>query len=380
ELRDVVAEALARRTPLRVLGRGSWADAGRPVGADRTLSVAALDGIVDYVPGDLTLTARAGTSLATLQRAVRAEGQWLPLEPWGGDDGSLGATLATATAGPTAAALGLPRDLVLGLQAVTGTGDVVRGGGRVVKNVAGFDLVRLLTGAWGTLGVLTEATVRLRALPEVDETLALPAPPLQQLGIWLARLRELPLVPLAAELLNDAMAAALALGDTPQLVVRLGGNADAVAAQRAALGELGDLTVLDGDLWARLRRADHAAGMVLRLSAPPAVVARLWLDVQRLHDALDGAVRAHASVARGVVRVVLDGAPGLADARLVDLLGARPRDGVVRIFERLPAPLWPVLAPSAVDDRLSRRVRDAFDPHRLLNPGILGEAALESVA
>src|SRR4029453_16598216 len=98
------------------------------------------------------------------------------LAPWGGDAGSLGATAATATAGPMSGALGTPRDIVIGLEAVTGTGDVVRGGGKVVKNVAGFDLTRLMVGAWGTLGIVTEVSVRLRALPEREATVAVAAP------------------------------------------------------------------------------------------------------------------------------------------------------------------------------------------------------------
>jgi glycolate oxidase FAD binding subunit len=373
ELRDAVLDAASHRAPLRVLGRATWADAGRPVHARHALSTVALRGIVDYVPGDLTLTARAGTPLAELQAAARAEGQWLPLEPWGGDDGSLGATLATATAGPFAAALGLPRDTVLGLEAVTGTGDVVRGGGRVVKNVAGFDLVRLLTGAWGTLGVLTEATVRLRAVPEADETLAVAAPAADLTG-WLDRLRRLPVAPLATELLNDAMARTLALPPATQLLVRLGGNADAVAAQRSALAGLGDAAAVDAEIWARLRGADAGGAVVFRLSAPPADAAHLWTHAHLLRDALGDGVRVHASIARGVVRVTLPPAP---DELLSDALGGGARDDVRRIFERLPAPLWPRLAPGPADDRLSRRVRDAFDPYRLLNPGIFGEAPME---
>src|SRR5439155_9619738 len=102
-------------------------------------------GIVEYVPGDLTLTARAGTTLAEIRDATAAEQQWLALDPHGSDDGTIGATVATASAGPLATAFGTPRDLVLGVEFLTGGGALARGGGRVVKNVAGFDLVRLLT-------------------------------------------------------------------------------------------------------------------------------------------------------------------------------------------------------------------------------------------
>ena len=132
-----------------------------------------LSGITEYVPGDLTLTARAGTTLGEIRDATAAHGQWLALDPYGADEGTIGATIATASAGPLSTFFGGPRDLVLGVEFVTGDGVVARGGGRVVKNVAGFDLTRLITGSWGTLGVVTEVTLRLHARPRGDETFAL---------------------------------------------------------------------------------------------------------------------------------------------------------------------------------------------------------------
>ena len=165
-------DAAQRGAPLRIVGRGTWLDAGRPVRATETLSTRELSGITEYVPGDLTLTARAGTTLGEIREATAAHGQWLALDPSGSDDGTIGATIATASAGPLVTFFGAPRDLVLGVEFVTGAGVVARGGGRVVKNVAGFDLTRLLTGSWGTLGVITEVTVRLHARPEADESVA----------------------------------------------------------------------------------------------------------------------------------------------------------------------------------------------------------------
>ena len=371
-LQATVREAVAARTPLRVRGRGRWLDAGRPVRADRALDVGSHAGIVEYVPGDLTLTAAAGTPLAELQAAARAEGQWVPIEPWGGDAGTLGATLATATAGPTSGAVGLPRDVVLGVTVITGTGEVVRGGGRVVKNVAGFDLVRLMVGAWGTLGAIVEATVRLRALPERDETLAVAVPPPAGLDAWLARLRALPVAPLALELVSDGLAAALGLPPRAALLVRLAGNADTVTGQRRALAALGDAPDAPADVWTRLREAEPARAATLRYSAAPARLALPWGEALRAAAATPDAAAAivHASVARGVVRLVV---PAGDDAALAIALGERAPAGVTRLAERLPAALWPRLAPTAADDRLSRGVRRAFDPVHLLNPGVLGE-------
>ncbi|HEY0971444.1 MAG TPA: FAD-binding protein [Gemmatimonadales bacterium] len=369
DVQSAVREAAAASRRLRIVGRGGWLQAGRPVQADGALDVSALSGVVEYVPGDLTLTALAGTTLAELRAVARAEGQWLPLDPWGGDDGTLGATLATATAGPSSGALGLPRDLVLGVAFVTGTGELVRGGGRVVKNVAGFDLVRLTVGAWGTLGVITEATVRLRALPEVELTLALAAPgDPRALGEWLARLRRLALVPVALELVNGALAARLGVGDASTLLVRLAGNEAAVAAQRAALAGHGDVAVVRDVVWDDLRVAEPGNAAVVRLSSRPAALAVCAAEAVRIASSLDEPALAHASVARGVVRMML---PTTSTETLASALGAPPV-GMSRILERLPAALWPRLAPSAVGDRLSPLVRRAFDPHHLLNPGILG--------
>jgi glycolate oxidase FAD binding subunit len=158
-----VRESAETARALRILGRGTWPDAGHPVYATVNLSLAHDTGIVAYTPGDLVLTVRAGTTLREIDSVLGAHDQWLPLDPDGGRDGTIGATVATGSYGPMAALYGTPRDQTLGMTAVTGLGDIVRPGGRVVKNVAGFDLTRLLVGSWGTLGVITEVTVRVRA-------------------------------------------------------------------------------------------------------------------------------------------------------------------------------------------------------------------------
>jgi glycolate oxidase FAD binding subunit len=371
-VRDVVRDAIARTAPLRIVGRGTWLDAGRPVADGQRVALDGLTGIVDYTPGDLTLTARAGTTLAEIAEATAANGQWLALAPWGGDVGSLGAAAATASAGPMSGALGTPRDNVIGLEVVTGTGDVVRGGGRVVKNVAGFDLTRLMVGAWGTLGVITEVSVRLRALPEVDATLALAAPnAATQLGALLTLLRTAPVAPLGLELLSASLAQRLGIGTETLLLARLAGNGESVTAQRDALGQVGDVVEIDGGIWNRLRAVEPASASVVRLSGTVGRFAETWNSAQRVAATVDGAF-AHATVLRSVVRVVVPDEDGTLPAAAADALGAQSRD--VRIFERLPAALWSSLAPTPVADRLSRGIRTAFDPHRLLNPGILGES------
>lgn len=376
EIAGRVRDAAERGAPLRIRGRGHWMWANRPVQAAAELSLADCTGITEYVPGDLTLTARAGTPLAEIADATREHGQWLALDPFGGDDGSIGATVATASSGPLATGFGTPRDQLLGVEFVTGAGDVVRGGGRVVKNVAGFDLVRLNTGAWGTLGVLTEVTVRLRALPAARETLALAvADDERALHELSTALRGLAPAPLACELLSADLAARAGLPPHATLLARIGGNPQSVGAQRDALAILGGGTapVVDDVVWHRLRTAGTAGDATWRLSRGPSRVAATWTAGRDALAPFAGAWM-HASPLRGTVRCTVPAAAW--DTGPFDhLLRAvtHPFDGA-RIAETLPAHAWPAM-PSPVMDRLSRGVRAAFDPHGVLNPGIMGAIA-----
>jgi glycolate oxidase FAD binding subunit len=257
ELAAIVRDAAAAARPLAVTGAGSWALAlGRVRSGATPVSMRALRGIVEYVPGDLTLTARAGTTLAEIEQATAAHGQWCPLFPWGTDDGTLGATFATGTTGPFRAALGAPRDLALGLEFVDGTGAIARGGGRVVKNVAGFDLTRLMVGSWGTLGIVTEISVRLRARPAVDRTLAVTCD-LSDANV-IARLeafRRGPYQPLGCVTLSEVQAGALALGDA-RVLVRVGGNAAFVDEGVRRLATVGSVVEVGAELWSSYRALD----------------------------------------------------------------------------------------------------------------------------
>jgi glycolate oxidase FAD binding subunit len=373
DVRDLVRECAAERAGLRIVGRGHWLDAGRPVRATRSLALDGLTGIIEYTPGDLTLTARAGTTLGEIARVTGAERQWLALDPFGASSGSLGATVATASAGPLAHTFGTPRDAVLGVEAVTGTGALVRAGGRVVKNVAGFDLTRLFTGAWGTLAVLTEVTVRLRALPDCVESYAVAAPETAEaLAALLHSTREASVAPISLELVNGALARRLGLEPRAWLLVRLAGNAQSVRAQSDLVRGLGDAVPIPASTWSALREVEPDSASVVRLSRASSSFAACWVATR---EALGGAADAllHGSPGRGIVRCVLPaGSAGSRDERLERLM----RVDAVRIAERLPAEWWgrEVVA-SAVGDRLSRGVKQSFDPSNILNPGLLGEAS-----
>ena len=367
DVAEAVAAASARGQALRLVAGGTWLDAGRPVREAITLDLSALSGIVEYTPGDLTLTARAATPLATIAAATAAHGQWLSLDPFG-TGGTLGATLATASAGPLAATIGRPRDVALGIEVVSGAGERIRAGGRVVKNVAGFDLVRLQVGAWGTLGVITEATVRLRATPAVDRTVSLTLPQLPAAAAEsLRRLRHLAFTPPAAELLNAPLAGALGLEAEPVVLVRVSGNAEAVSAQLAAIAALGRTQDAPPGVWDALARAEPSGASVVRCSTTPSNLAELWHRILAALPAGHGL--AHATPDRGVVRVILGPDVGPDPA---DLLRVLPT-GAARVVERATPAEWAGVEPYAAD-RHSARLRAAFDPAGILNPGILGVA------
>ncbi len=160
--------ATAERWRVRVQGSGNWMPQDGP--ADLILSTSALRDITDVSVPDLVATAQAGVSWGTLRRELADGGAWLAHDP-PGSDRTLGSVLVTGTAGPLRAGYGSLRDHVLGLTVVTGDGRVVRTGGRVMKNVAGYDLAKLVAGSFGAFGVVTSVHLRLRATPRVDITL-----------------------------------------------------------------------------------------------------------------------------------------------------------------------------------------------------------------
>lgn len=233
---------------VRIRGAGRWLDAGHAVPAAHDLRLDAFAGVRRYVPDDLTISVGAATTIAELRAATAARGQWCPLEPWGDDAGSVGATIATATNGPFAEALGRPRDLVLGLECVDGLGRIVQAGGRVVKNVAGFDLTRLCTGSWGTLAVITEVHLRLRARPAADRSFAV-----GETTPEFDALRRGPYAPAAALQVDAADAAALGLSPSSRWVLRSIGHPSFVAEFERRLRACGRIEPVDGAAWTAVR-------------------------------------------------------------------------------------------------------------------------------
>jgi glycolate oxidase FAD binding subunit len=362
EVAEIVRDAAAERRPLAVRGGGT-----RTIGGDvdgQPLATAGLAGITLYEPGALTLVVRAGTPLAEVEAALAAEGQHLPFEPWDarpltGRNGvpTIGGVAATNASGPRRIQAGAARDSLIGVRVVDGTGAVVKNGGRVMKNVTGLDLVKLMAGSHGTLGVLTELSFKVLPRPETTATLVLDG--------------------LDPEAAGRAMRAALATPfqvsgaahragpDGPETLLRLEGFAASVAHRarelaRALAGHGAGRVVEGPGPWAELRDAAAFAGrdgavwrVSVRPSDGPALGPRLG-GAEVIYDWGGGLLWVLAPEDLDL-RAAMTGLPGHATlVRASD--AAKARWGV---FHPEPAPVA----------ALAARLRAKFDPASILNPG-----------
>jgi glycolate oxidase FAD binding subunit len=351
---------------IRPRGGGSWwADA--PPGSD-VVSAAALDTISDFDPADLVVTAGAGVRMDALASRLAARGAFLALDPPGSPGRTLGGVLGAGGAGPLAASYGTARDQVLGLVVVAGDGTVLRLGGRVVKNVAGFDLAKLVVGGHGGFGLIAEAHLRLRARPRADVTAgwlgALPSIVRAAAGVLAAGGQSA-----ALEVVSPPLARALGWGDGWALLARaLGARAAAdeeLAIVAAAAAATRAATTAEGDaVWTAWRREVGGWPVVLRIGADPAS----WADAVALAERRVGSLLgASVTVPRGTVRV---GAPTLeaSAARRLRADAAARRWPVTLeradALTRSAVGVWGALPAAA--ERLTRHLRDVFDPAGVL--------------
>jgi glycolate oxidase FAD binding subunit len=261
EIQAQVTSAYEQEKPLRIIGGDSKAFYGGEL-IGEPLSLAEHSGIVSYEPSELVVTVRSGTPLKELQSVLAAQGQMLPFEPphFGGS-ASIGGTIACGFSGPRRPFAGAARDFVLGCKVLTGKGDIVSFGGQVMKNVAGYDVARLMTGALGTLGVLLEISLKVLPMPEQEVTLSMPLSTAEALDVMCARATK-PLPLTAASF--DGEAVNLRLSGAPSAIK---------AAQRKIAGEVLEF----GErYWQEVREQEHyffqSALPLWRLSLAPATL------------------------------------------------------------------------------------------------------------
>jgi glycolate oxidase FAD binding subunit len=353
----IIDDACASGGKLEIGGGFTRADFGAPGRQVERLSLRNLSGIIDYDPAELVLTAYAGTPLAEIQEAVAVRGQGLSFEPYGAPGATIGGVIGAGAAGSRRVSAGGVRDHLLGFKAISGRGDRFLGGAKVVKNVTGYDLPKLMCGAWGRLAVMTEVTLKV-----------LPRPPEQLTLAWHGLGDDAALALLRANLRLPADVAAAAYwpltsGRPSLAVVRLEGVGPSIAARAARLreafeahGSPEDLSAaaaetlwsglvagaaLQGDvpLWRILLPSGQTAGFVRRLAGFGAV----WI----------------ADWAGGLIWAALDGHEDALRAAAQDVGGhATLASAPAAVRARIPA-LHP--QPPAIE-ALSARIRRAFDP------------------
>lgn len=354
-LRAQLLEALGDGRPVRLQGGGTHAFYGNPMPAARSgpllLDCRQYSGIVHYDPSELVVTVRCGTPLAELEALLARQGQCLAFEPpHFAPGGTVGGMVATGLSGPRRMSVGAVRDFILGTVLLSAAGEPMRFGGEVMKNVAGYDVSRLLVGSLGILGMIAEVSLKVLPRPRADQTLCLAmdeAEAIRRCNQW----GGMPL-PLAATLWHEGM-----------LYLRLCGAGQAVRAAAALMGgELLD-SAAAASLWMSVRNQRHPffwqAGPLWRLSVP-ATAAPLALPGQVLTE-WGGALRwyvppADAGVTPGVLREVAARAGGSATLFRADEAHAQ-----VARFHPLPA----------ASQLIQQRLKQAFDPAGLINPGRL---------
>ncbi|HEX6188063.1 MAG TPA: FAD-binding protein [Pyrinomonadaceae bacterium] len=378
----------AAREGLAVVPAGArtFVDAGNLLArADVILSTRRMDRMIAHEPADLVATAEAGLTLTEFQKQLAQNGQWLPIDP--ADDGSatLGGIVATGSSGPQSFGYGPLRSFVIGLRVVLADGRQIKAGGRVVKNVAGYDLCKLFTGSFGTLGLITEVTFKLRPLPV--ETRTIVAVGSREALLVAGRLAAVNSFPVAVEVVSPLLAENLAL-QTPAgkglLLIRFAGSARTVITQTAqALKTLREgfrCALYDNDaaLWQVLGtaplQANHDLGWSARVR--PTELPALVDEIARLEsdDAWHSSVRWHASAGDGRVRVMarsplyhqeagrtLEGFRQTAEDRGGSLIVEKAPVEVKREFDA-----WGSFASAG---ELMQRVKEQMDPESVLSPG-----------
>ncbi len=385
ELSEMMRLASGERWRVIPAGAGTWLEMGaRPTRLDLVVSTAKMTRALEYEPADLTATVEAGVPLGAFNRKATEDRQFIPLDPFGDEHSTIGGVIATASSGPLRCAYGTPRDWLIGVAVVHADGRITRAGGKVVKNVAGYDLCKLYVGSFGTLAVIAEASFKLRALPSCEKTAVFYSRDAESLCSLVARITDSDVQPAAMELISPYDEASPPLdAEHFALVLRFLNETETIDWQVEEAARLGSglrhttLGEADAsDFWRAYHESETSprAECILKLSALPADLNALIADINRALP--QTRLRAHA--ANGVVRLHgdarwLDGRE--IEERLRELAEmrrlARTRGGQMVIL-RAPDEIknqidvWGEAGPT---EGLMRALKEKFDPHSLLNPG-----------
>ncbi|MEA5448000.1 FAD-binding oxidoreductase [Leptolyngbya sp. CCNP1308] len=350
----------------------SWGGVG--AGVDLIVSTARLNQVIDHAVGDMTLTAQAGVKLADLAPVLAQHNQFLAVDPAYSDQATLGGIVATGDTGSLRQRYGGLRDMLIGISFVRYDGAIAKAGGRVVKNVAGYDLMKLLTGSYGTLGIMSQLTFRLYPGQDQSKTVVITGA-VSAMDALVNAVRLSSLTPVALDVLSPALAARLGYGETFALLAQFQSIAPGVEEQvNALLAMIGmelSAKVLEGvedeQIWATARGAlfpqsEQQGAIVAKVGFPPAK-AMTWLD----HLPSGGVARIHAGSGIGTVRLPA------ATADLVEELRAicTASHGYLTLLEA------PLSLKKSVDvwgyngNALSvmKAIKAQFDPHNCLSPG-----------
>ena len=359
---------------------------------DLALDLSGMDGVVAYEPDDFTITVEAGMPLAALQRRLAEHGQFVPLDHPRFERATVGGVIAVGRGGLRRRAFGYPRDWVIGMRMVLADGTPIKGGGRVVKNVSGYDLPKLFCGSLGTLGVIVEATFKLRPLPTSDQLAVLSAPdfaaaleaaraaarsePSLQAAVALSPASAGAVGGLSDDLSEDNAAVVLRMSGLEEAVLEtLAGAADAARGAGASGGTPTEIGVIE--TWQALLDLELATPpdqLRLRLGAPPASLPEARSQLERvLPDAADASTRWIAAADSGVLFVETPFDDVDQSARRIEAArGALTLLGGNLTIEQAPPALKrrvDIWGPAGEGARLMHRIKREFDPQRRLNPG-----------
>jgi len=396
QVQEFVAYAVANELPVEVIGRGSKRAVGRPGNPAETLSLRALSGISLYEPEELVLTAGPGTPLEDIEAALAGANQELMFEPpdYGllltgrSDKGTLGGVIAANLSGPRRVKAGAARDHFLGFAAVSGRGETFKSGGRVVKNVTGYDLCKLMAGSWGTLGVMTEVTCKV--LPKADKVRTVLVHGVDAVSGTAAMTRALgsPNEVSAAAWLPGPLAGRSAVsyvadGKVPVAAIRVEGPAPSVAyrTQQLAdlLADLGSVEELHTEnsraFWQEVRDVMPLAApgdqrTVWKISVAPQAGSGV---LETLSASLPGS-EGYLDWGGGLVWLAVDDPETGAHEAVRAAAGAAGGHAtLIRGSETLRAAIPVFHPPSPGVAALSARVKNSFDPVGILNPGRMAQ-------